>query len=54
MLTWPKTTQAAFSGKGVCYRFWWNIVTPENEDLYFLFYFPGQNPPNGFNLSFSR
>ncbi|MDW8309217.1 MAG: ABC transporter substrate-binding protein [Verrucomicrobiales bacterium] len=50
-ITWAELLQQAFSGQGVCYRFWWNIVTP-SEDLYFLFYFPGQNPPNGFNLSF--
>jgi ABC-type transport system substrate-binding protein len=50
-ITWPELLQQAFSGGGRCYRFWWNIVTP-SEDLYFLFYFPGQAPPNGFNLSF--
>lgn len=50
-ITWPEVLQQAFSGNGICYRFWWNIVTP-SEDLYFLFYFPGQNPPKGFNLSF--
>ncbi len=26
-------------------------MTP-SEDLYFLFYFPGLDPPGGFNLSF--
>ncbi|MES9972095.1 MAG: ABC transporter substrate-binding protein, partial [Candidatus Thiodiazotropha sp.] len=49
--TWPEVLQLAFSGEGRFYRFWWNIVTPGN-DLYFLFYFPGAEPPNGFNLSF--
>ncbi len=50
-ITWPAMLQMAFGGKGVFYRFWWNIVTP-GEDLYFLFYLPGQDPPYGFNLSF--
>ncbi len=50
-VTWPELLQHAFSGGGRCYRFWWNIVTP-SEDLYFLFYFPGQEPPSGFNLSY--
>lgn len=50
-ITWPAMLQMAFGGKGLFYRMWWNIVTPGN-DLYFLFYFPGQDPPHGFNLSF--
>jgi len=50
-ITWPAMLQMAFGGEGVFYRMWWNIVTP-GEDLYFLFYFPGQDPPHGFNLSF--
>lgn len=49
--TWPELLQFAFGGNGDFYRFWWNIVTP-SEDIYFLFYFPGQGPPNGLNLSF--
>jgi len=43
--------QMAFGGKGLFYRIWWNIVTP-GDDIYFLFYFPGQDQPHGFNLSF--
>ena len=50
-ITWPAMLQMAFGGDGVFYRMWWNIVTP-GDDLYFLFYFPGQDPPHGFNLSF--
>ncbi len=50
-ITWPAMLQMAFGGKGIFYRMWWNIVTP-GDDLYFLFYFPGQDPPHGFNLSF--
>lgn len=50
-ITWPEMLQMAFGGSGKFYRFWWNVVTP-GEDVYFLFYFPGQNPPNGFNMSF--
>ncbi len=50
-ITWPAMLQMAFGGEGIFYRMWWNIVTP-GDDLYFLFYFPGQYPPHGFNLSF--
>lgn len=50
-LTWPAVLQMAFGGTGMFYRMWWNIVTP-GDDIYFLFYFPGQDPPQGFNLSF--
>jgi len=50
-ITWPAMLQMAFGGKGLFYRIWWNIVTP-GDDIYFLFYFPGQDPPHGFNLSF--
>ena len=49
--TWPEVIQMAFGGKGLFHRFWWNIVTP-GEDMYFLFYFPGQSPPNGLNVSY--
>ena len=50
-ITFPAMLQMAFSGKGKFFRIWWNIVTP-GEFMYFLFYFPGQDPPGGFNLSF--
>lgn len=49
--TWPEVLQSAFTGKLTLYRFWWNVVTP-GEDVYFLFYMPGQEPPNGFNVSY--
>lgn len=51
--SWPEVMQEAFTGKGQFYRCWWNIVTP-GDDIYFLFYFPGEEPPAGFNLSFYR
>lgn len=50
-VTWPEMIQIAFGGKGTFFHFWWTIVTP-SEDLYFLFFFPGSEPPNGFNVSF--
>jgi ABC-type transport system substrate-binding protein len=49
--TWPELLQSAFSGQLYFYRFWWNVVTP-GEDVYFLFYMPGQAPPHGLNFSF--
>lgn len=50
-ITFPAMLQMAFGGKGKFFRIWWNIVTP-GEYIYFLFYFPGHDPPGGFNLSF--
>ncbi len=50
-VTWPELLQTVFGGGGGSfYRFWWIIVTP-GDDLYFQFFLPGHQPPNGFNLS---
>lgn len=50
-VTWPELLQRAFAGQSAFYRFWWNIVTP-SDDIYFQFFFPGREPPKGFNMSF--
>jgi peptide/nickel transport system substrate-binding protein len=49
-VTWPELLQRAFGDQNSFYRFWWNIVTP-SDDIYFQFFFPGREPPVGFNMS---